>query len=644
MTLEEKLNIMTQLVPSFMTKEALHTVNQGSLLPGETVRGAFLRIANTAQKLLPEVPGIGKEIFKCLWEGWLGPASPVLANFGADRGYPISCYSTHVGDSIKEIFSHLEEVAMLSKNGGGVGVFLDWIREAGAEISGGGLTSGVAPVARLFDKTFGYVNQGGVRKGAGASFINIEHPDLLELLLCKDQTKGDPRLFIDGNIGVIINDSFMIEMLKGDTEKYDLFWKVLEMRMKTGSPYMFFVDNVNRQNPECYKERGLEVSTTNICTEITLFTDLLHTFVCVLSSLNLRHWDTIKTYTFASGRTIPEVAIYLLEAVVTEFLIKTQNEPSMHRARRFAEKSRALGLGVMGYHTYLQSKSVPFESEKARRINLEIFKFIDEKSLKASKDLAKIYGEPEWCKGYDTRHTHRIAIAPTRTNSAVSGAFSMGIEPVHANSYLAKQHTGSYPRKNPILIELLEKKGYNTPEVWGEILENEGSVRTLPFLTEHEKKVFLTAREINQREIIRQASERQPHVCQGQSINLFPRYDTPAKELVELHVMAWYYDVKSLYYLRGLSPQNEEKKEVIIISKEGCPWCEEAINLCKEYKYKFDLNIRDSKEENLPNCDHKTFPKIFVAGEFIGGYEDFNKLINKDFQSQEEEECESCQG
>ena len=544
---------MTLQVPEWMSQEAVDTLSRGYLWQAETPRGMWERVANNAARILKR-EDIAQDLLEALWNGYIGLATPVAANFGTPRGLPISCYSVHLSDSVQSIYSHLKEVAALSKNGGGVGVYFGDIRPAGAPISSGGKSTGVVPWAQQYDLAASVVSQGGVRRGSFAIYMPITHPDLPELLRSKDHSQGDPRKFVDSNIAVTVDDEFVKAMIAGDREKQKLFGEVLKIRMVSGSPYIVYIDNANRQNPKCYQQRGLEVSTSNLCSEIFLHTDEDHSFVCVLSSLNLSKYDEWKTWTGSNtGKTVPELATYLLDAVVEEFIKKAERLPSMGRSVRFARKSRALGIGTMGLHALYQNRGYAFESNEARQLNIECHKFIKDKAEKASKQMAIEYGEPEWCEGNGRRHTHLIAIAPTRSNSVISGAVSQGIEPIDANYYVAKQAKGTFVRKNPYLVTLLDSLDKNTEEIWESILEARGSVQHLDFLTDSQKKLYRTAREIDQFEIIKQSADRQPYVCQGQSVNLFVDPEASPNYIFKLHLSAWKQGLKSLYYLKSSS-------------------------------------------------------------------------------------------
>ena len=628
-------------VPEWLSEEGLHTLSRGYLLQGETPRGMHRRLSSYAAKILNR-PDIEEDLFEIFWRGWLGPATPVASNFGTNRGLPISCYSVHVGDSVNSIYSHLKEVAQLSKNGGGVGVYLGDVRPSGSPISSGGKSTGVVPWAQQYDLASRVVSQGGVRRGSFAIYLPIDHPDVPELLQAKDHSKGDPRRFIDSNIGLTVTDEWIESMLSGDSKKQELFSEVLKTRMISGSPYLVFIDNVNRQNPECYRQRGLEVKTSNLCSEITLHTDDDHTFVCVLSSLNLAKYDEWRDWRGTSSLSVPELSIYFLDAVVEDFIHKASRIPSMGRSVRFARKSRALGLGTMGLHLLYQRRGLPFASEGARGLNKEVHALIRQDAERASRALAGQHGEPEWCEGTGMRHTHLLAVAPTRTNSVISGAFSQGIEPIDANYFVAKQAKGTFVRKNPVLEELFCKKGIKE-SVWDYILEEKGSVQKLDCLTAEEKEVFKTAREIDQFEIIRQAADRTPFICQAQSLNLFVDPEIDAEELVRLHLSAWRNNVKSLYYLRSTSlvaKKDLSSPHAKIISKQSCPYCTKLKTQLKADGITYH-EVDRSVVEEFP---YSTVPQLWIDGEHIGGYTEYMTRFHATTRSDQTNECAACEG
>ena len=626
--------------PHWLSEEGLKTLQRGYLLPGETPRDLYARVAFTAAKYLDR-EDLQQDFFDILFKGYLGLATPVASNFGTNRGLPISCFSTSVGDSIPSIYSHLQEAAMLSKVGGGVGVYYGNLRPSGAPIKNGsgGTSNSIVDWASQYDRCASTVNQGGVRRGAFAHYLPIEHPDAYELMLAKDHLEGDPRKMIDGNIAFTVTDKFIYKVLEGDFDAKRVWAKALETNLKTGSPYFIFIDNVNKQNPEAYKLRGLKVETSNLCSEIMLFTDNNHSFVCCLSSLNLAKWDEWKDWVGFSGLGVIELTTYILEAVITEFIKRAKNDTSINnkadrkeqkeilmRAIRSAEKGRALGIGVMGLHYLYQNKGLPFKSKEARKLNIEIHKEIYEKAKSASIQMAKEYGEPEWCQGTGTRHTHVTAIAPTRTNSVISGAFSAGIEPIDSNIFTAKQAKGSFIRKNPLLEKLLESKGKDTPKVWDSILTKNGSVLHLDFLNFNEKNIFLTAREIDQEELIRQAADRTPFVDQGQSLNRFVHPNIPAIKLGELILKAWKSNVKSTYYTKSSSESmlRNVQNEAHIITKPGCPYCDKAKQLFKEN----NISYTEYDRTEVTYFNWKTVPQIWYQNHYIGGFDDLIKYVN----------------
>jgi ribonucleoside-diphosphate reductase alpha chain len=619
---------MNELIaPEWLSEEGMHTLSAGYLLPGETPRAMFRRVAKAAATI-NEDPTLLDDLFTCLWNGWIGLASPVAANFGTSRALPISCYSVHLSDSVSSIYSHLKEVAQLSKNGGGVGIYMGDVRPAGAPISGGGKSTGIVPWAQQYDLAARVVSQGGVRRGSFAIYLPIDHPDVPELLRAKDHSKGDPRKFIDSNVALTITDEWVESMIAGDTHKQELFGEVLKTRMISGSPYLVFIDNANRQNPDCYVARDLSVKTSNLCSEIFLHTDEHHSFVCVLSSLNLSRYDEFSGWESpVSGRTVPQLAIHLLDAVVSEFIRKAKDKVGLGRSVRFAEKSRALGLGTMGLHTLYQKRGLPFASAGARELNIETHRWIREQSEIASRELAAKFGEPEWCVGSGMRHTHLIAVAPTRTNSVISGAFSQGIEPIDSNYFVAKQAKGTYVRKNPVLEQLLCERGI-PQSIWDEILDAKGSVQDLDCLTNEEKEIFKTAREIDQFELVKQASDRQMFICQGQSLNLFVDPESDPAYIMRLHLSAWKMGLKSLYYLKSSSLlTNKKVVPALIVSKEDCPWCQKLKEALRAdgIQYK-EISKTEAVEKGYWQPEWKTVPQVWLYKKHIGGYTDYLKL------------------
>jgi ribonucleoside-diphosphate reductase alpha chain len=433
-------------------------------------------------------------------------------------------------------------------------------------------------------------------------------------------------------------------MIAGDTQKQELFGEVLKTRMISGSPYLVFIDNANRQNPECYVERGLSVKTSNLCSEIFLHTDEHHSFVCVLSSLNLSRYDEFSGWQSpTTGRTVPQLAIHLLDAVVSEFIRKAESKVGLGRSVRFAQKSRALGLGTMGLHTLYQKRGLPFKSQQARDLNIETHEWIRRESETASRELAAKFGEPEWCVGSGLRHTHLLAVAPTRTNSVISGAFSQGIEPIDSNYFVAKQAKGTYVRKNPVLEKLFCDRGIDD-SIWEQILSAKGSVQDLDCLSDVEKEVFQTAREIDQFELVKQASDRQPFICQGQSLNLFVDPESDPAYIMRLHLAAWKNGLKSLYYLKSSSLlTNKKVVPALIVTKDDCPWCDKLKSaLAADGIHYEEITKVQAEEKGYWNKEWKTVPQMWLYKKHVGGYTDYVQLTSKPNEVQYNE-CAACE-
>ena len=530
--------------PDFMDEVALSTISKGYLIPGETPKRAYRRVANAVAMRL-EKPELASKFFKYIWNGWIGLASPVLSNTGTDRGLPISCFGVDTPDSIRGIGLTNAELMKLTAAGGGVGVSVSRIRPRGAGIRGNGKSEGVVPWCKIYDSAIIATNQGNVRRGAASVNCNINHPDIEEYLQIR-RPKGDPnRQCLNLHQCVVVDDAFMRKLNDRDEEAMNLWLEILKSRMETGEPYIMFEDNVNKDNPVAYMMNNLNVSMTNICTEITLHTDEEHSFICCLSSLNLAKYDEWK------DTDVVETATYFLDGVMEEFIIKTNGKSSMKRTHKHAKKGRALGLGVMGWHTFLQKKNLPFNSIASTAWTHTIMSKIRNEAEAASRKLAQEYGEPLWCKGTGMRNTHILAIAPTVSNSRICGC-SAGIEPQPANVYTFNGAKGTFIVKNKELEKLLIEKKKNTSKVWDQILADDGSVQNLPtdILTEEEKQVFLTFAETNQLELVRQASIRQKYIDQTQSLNLaFSPTDSP-RWINQVHIEAWKLGVKTLYYLR----------------------------------------------------------------------------------------------
>ena len=530
--------------PDFFDDVALSTISKGYLLPGETPRKAYKRVANAVADRLNR-PDLANKFFKYIWNGWVGLASPVLSNTGTDRGLPISCFGIDTPDSVRGIGLTNAELMRLTSYGGGVGISLSRIRGRGASITGNGKSEGIVPWAKIYDSTIIATNQGSVRRGAASVNLDINHIDVKEFMQIR-RPKGDPnRQCLNLHQAVVVDDAFMKRLQDRDSEAMSLWLEILKSRVETGEPYIMFKDNVNKDNPLAYRMNNLDVSMTNICTEITLHTDEEHSFICCLSSLNLAKYDEWK------NTDVVEIATYFLDGVMEEFIQKTNGKDSMIRTHRSAKKGRALGLGVMGWHTFLQQKNLAFNSIGATAWTHTIFSDIKIKAEAASRQMALEYGEPTWCKGTGMRNTHLLAIAPTVSNSRINNC-SAGIEPQPANIYVFNGAKGTFIVKNPELEKLLVEKKHNTTRVWDQIMGDNGSVMGISndILTEDEKEVFMTFPEINQLALVQQAATRQKYIDQTQSLNLaFDPTDSP-KWINQVHMEAWKLGVKTLYYLR----------------------------------------------------------------------------------------------
>ena len=554
------------------TEVYLKKISKGYVLAGEKPKDAYWRVCTAVARRLDK-PQLASKFFDYIWRGWLNLATPVLSNTGTDRGLPISCFGIDVGDSIQEIGQKNLEMMLLAKHGGGVGIGINMIRPAGSKITGNGTSDGIVPFCKIFDSTILATNQGAVRRGAASVNLNIEHKDFEEWLEIREP-KGDVnRQSLNLHQCAVVGDKFMRKLEDGDEEARRKWGKLLQKRKATGEPYIMYKGNVNKQNPEAYRKNGLKVFMTNICSEIALHTDESHSFVCCLSSLNLAKYDEWK------DTDLIYTAIWFLDGVLEEFIQKAKNMRGFENSVRFAEKGRALGLGVLGWHTYLQQRGISFEGLPAQFETRKIFSQIKIESERASRDLAKEYGEPLWCVGTGMRNTHLRAIAPTVSNSKLAGNVSAGIEPWAANVFTEQTAKGTFIRKNPSLERVLEKIGHNTREVWDQILTDEGSVQGIEVLDnyrvklgelsfpitlnkfsklpEHEqaayiplKDVYLTFKEINQLELVRQAGIRQQYIDQAVSLNLaFPTEAEP-KFINQVHLEAYQAGVKTLYYMR----------------------------------------------------------------------------------------------
>ena len=546
------------------TEIYVKTISKGYLLQGETPKDAYWRVSTSVARRLGK-PQMASKFFDYIWRGWLNLATPVLSNTGTDRGLPISCFGIDVADSIQDIGTKNLEMMLLAKHGGGVGVGINMIRPAGAKITQNGTSDGVVPFCKIYDSTILATNQGSVRRGAASVNLNIEHDDFDEWIEIREP-KGDVnRQALNLHQCVVVGDKFMRRLEDGDSEARRKWGKVLQKRKATGEPYIMYKGNVNKQNPEMYKNNGLKVHMTNICSEITLHTDESHSFVCCLSSLNVSKYDEWK------HTDLIYTATWFLDGVLEEFIQRAKNMRGFENSVRSAEKGRALGLGVLGWHTYLQQKGIPFDSLPAQFETRKVFSQLKIESERASRDMAQEFGEPLWCVGTGMRNTHLRAVAPTVSNSKLAGNVSPGIEPWAANVFTEQTAKGTFIRKNKELEKVLRKVGINNKDTWDKILTDGGSIQGIDELdnwvycdgrvinvsdceegkeVDKVKDVFKTFKEINQLELVRQAGVRQQYIDQSVSLNLaFPSVATP-KWLNQVHMEAWKQGVKTLYYTR----------------------------------------------------------------------------------------------
>jgi len=548
------------------TEIYVKTISKGYLLAGEKPKDAYWRVSTRVAQRLGK-PQMASKFFDYIWKGWLNLATPVLSNTGTDRGLPISCFGIDVADSIFDIGTKNLELMLLAKHGGGVGIGINQIRPAGAVISGNGTSDGVVPFAKIYDSTILATNQGSVRRGAASVNLNIEHKDFEEWLEIREP-KGDVnRQSLNLHQCAVVGDKFMRKLQDGNEDARRKWSKLIQKRKATGEPYIMYKGNVNKQNPEMYKNNGLKVHMTNICSEITLHTDESHSFVCCLSSLNVAKYDEWK------DTDLVYTATWFLDGVLEEFIQKAKNLKGFENSVRSAEKGRALGLGVLGWHTYLQKNGIPFEGMVAQFETRKIFSQLKIESERASRDMAVELGEPLWCRDSGMRNTHLRAIAPTVSNSKLSGDVSAGIEPWAANVFTEQTSKGTFIRKNSELEKVLRKVGINTKETWDKIMADGGSIQDLQELDEFRylngklvkkediseldyeksfniKDVFKTFKEINQLDLVKQAGIRQQYIDQAVSLNLaFPSTATP-KWINQVTMEAWKQGIKTLYYMR----------------------------------------------------------------------------------------------
>lgn len=527
------------------------------LLPNQSVQQRVAVVGNTAERIL-KLAGFAAKFEDYFAKGWFSLSTPVWTNFGTDRGLPISCYGSYMDDDSASILRTEAEVGMMTKQGGGTAAYFGNLRGRGASIRNNGTSSGSAHFAQSFESKISVWSQGATRRGNFAGYWPIDHPDIMEVLSFR--TEGSP--IQDIYYGVCISDKWMQAMVDGDSDKRTVWAKVLQSRANTGVPYLIFTDNANANTADCYSDQGLRIYHSQLCTEVFLPTKSDWSFVCCLASMNILYYEEWK------GTDCVEVVTYLLDAVMEEFIRKASSIPFMERAVAFAKANRALGIGWMGWHSYLQSKRIPFESMEAKAENIKVAKLIRKQAYAASAKLATEYGEPKVCKGYGRRNATLLAIAPTKSSSFILGQVSEGIEPHRSNYYIRDLQKGKFTIRNAELESLLEGKGKNTPEVWESILKLAGSVQHLKCLTANEKAVFKTFAEISPMEVVQQAAQRQKYIDQGQSLNLLIDPKTPVKDVNALIIGGWKLGIKSFYYQISVNAAQQLSRSILACS--GC--------------------------------------------------------------------------
>ena len=542
----------------WLNKDSRKFLSRGYLFEGESAEERIKQICNHAEKLLG-ISGFSEKFEDYLSKGWYSLSSPIWSNFGRERGLPISCFGSYISDTMEDILGKLSEVGMMTKAGGGTSAYFGALRGRGATISSGGESTGSVHFMELYDKLMNVVSQGNVRRGSFAAYLPIDHSDIEEFLTIRDSGHSIQEM----SIGVCVSDEFMKKMLDGDKDARKIWGKVVKKRFETGYPYIFFSDNANNFAPQVYKDKGMTISHSNLCSEIMLPNSKDESFVCDLSSMNLLHYDDWK------NTDAVQTLIYFLDAVMTEFIYKTENTKFMDAPRNFAINHRALGLGVLGWHSLLQEKMIPFESMDANVLNNAIWKNIRAKADEATTELAELLGEPPLLKGYNRRNTTTLAVAPTTSSSFILGQVSPSIEPLNSNYFVKDLAKGKFTYRNPHLEKLLEEKEKNDDETWNSILIKGGSVQHLDFLSENERNVFKTFGEISQKEIIIQAATRQKHIDQGQSLNIMIPPNTKPKDVNSLMILAWENGIKALYYQRSANPAQELARNIM-----GCATCE----------------------------------------------------------------------
>ncbi len=543
---------------TWLTEESKLFLKRGVLIKGTDPITRVREISDRAEEILG-IKGFSDNFYYYMSKGCYSLSTPIWSNYGLKKGFPISCFGSYIGDTILDILSTNAEVGMMTKVGGGTSAYFNDIRPRGSKITNNGYTDGSFNFAKLFNNTIDVISQGNSREGQFAGYIDIEHPDLMEWLNIR--TEGNPIQMM--YYGICVGREWLNQMKNGDKAKKHIWAKILEKRINTGVPYIFFKDNANENTADVYKDKKMKIHCSNLCTEIMLPSSKEESFICCLSSMNLLYYDEWK------DTEAVETLVYFLDSVISEFIDKSKDVKFLEKAHRFAKNHRAIGVGTLGLHSYLQSENISFDDDESTKKEVSMFKRIKQRAERASKLLAKKYGEPELLKGYGRRNTTLMSVAPTKSSSFILGCVSPSIEPLKSNYYIKDLAKIKVTYKNPFLIELLKKKGKNTKEVWDAILLNGGSVQGLDFLSNHEKNVFKTFGEIDQLKLIEKASFRQKYIDQGQSLNIMIHPDTPVKEINHLHLEAERMGLKSLYYQFSINAAQQFNREILT-----CDRCE----------------------------------------------------------------------
>mgnify|MGYP003636495962 FL=1 len=559
----------------WINEESITFLRRGYLSEGEEPIDRIKTIAEHAEKLLG-VEGFAEKFYNYMGKGWYSLSSPVWANFGKERGLPVSCFGSNIGDNIESILYTQAEVGEMSKMGGGTSGYFGNIRGRGAKITDNGLAPGAVHFMNLFESVVDNISQGSTRRGRFSPYLPVEHPDIMEYLEIGTEGSTIQNL----THAVTVTDDFMNEMIAGDVEKREIWAKVIQRRGEIGYPYIMFHDTTNNNTVDVYKDKGAKINNSNLCSEIALHNSEEESFVCVLSSMNVLHYDEWK------DTDAVEIMTMFLDVVVTELLTKIEELRDngtiegkraffyLEKAYNFSKRQRALGLGVLGWHSLLQSKGLAFDTRETARLNVEVFKHIKEKSYKASEKLAEMFGEPEYLKGYGRRNVTLNAVAPTTSSAFILGQVSQSIEPIWSNCYVKDVAKMKVTIKNPVLKDLLITMGKDTKDVWNSIKQADGSVQHLNFLSDEQKDVFRTFAEINQSSIVNQAAVRQTYIDQSQSLNLMVSPDMPTKDVNKLLIEAWQLGVKTLYYQHSMNSAQAFARKKLGLNDLQCVACE----------------------------------------------------------------------